>query len=88
MPPRVVTTVRLTPEGRRALDLLAERMGMTQAATIELAVRNLAKRERIDLSDTDAKQEEGAKTASYKIVVREEPDTKPAYKVYRPKHEE
>ncbi len=60
MPPRVVTTVRLTPEGRRALDILAERMGMTQAATIELAVRNLAKRERIDLSEAEQPKQEAA----------------------------
>lgn len=52
--PRTVTTVRLTRVGRKALERLADRLGQSQAGIIERAVRELAKREKIDLSDLDA----------------------------------
>lgn len=39
------TSIRLSDEGKRLLALLAEKMGVSQAAVLELAIRDKAKRE-------------------------------------------
>jgi len=44
---RESTTVRLTPNGRRLLLLLSEKLGLTATSVIELAIREKAARERI-----------------------------------------
>jgi predicted transcriptional regulator len=39
------TSIRLTPEAKRLLAMLAEKLGLSQAAILELAIREKAKRE-------------------------------------------
>lgn len=39
---------RLTPDARRLIGTLASRLGVTQAAVVELGVRELAKREGVE----------------------------------------
>jgi predicted DNA-binding protein len=46
-------SIRLTPEAKRLLALLAKQMGISQAAVIELAVRLMAKEEGIKLPDLE-----------------------------------
>ncbi|MDO8607696.1 MAG: ribbon-helix-helix protein, CopG family [Phaeospirillum sp.] len=50
---RKSTSVRLTPEAVRLIEALAVRMGVNQSAVIELAVRCLAKAERIGTADRE-----------------------------------
>ena len=42
------TSIRLTPEAKRLLGLLAERSGLSIAAWVETMIRREAKREKID----------------------------------------
>ena len=42
-----LTRMRLTPEAKHLLALLAERLGVSQAAVLELAIREKAKREHV-----------------------------------------
>jgi hypothetical protein len=39
--------MRLTPEAKHLLALLAEKLGVSQAAALELAIREQAKREHV-----------------------------------------
>jgi predicted transcriptional regulator len=41
---KLATSVRITPEAKRLLKLLAEALGISQAAVLELAIRQMAKR--------------------------------------------
>ncbi|MFL5760309.1 MAG: hypothetical protein ACJ789_11260 [Thermomicrobiales bacterium] len=41
----IPTTFRLTPEARRLLVALAERKGINRTATLEVVIRDFAKRE-------------------------------------------
>jgi predicted DNA-binding protein len=42
------TSLRLTPEAKRLLQLLAQKLGISQASVIEIAIRYLAEREHTD----------------------------------------
>lgn len=42
------TSIRLTAEGKRLLETVAEAMGVSQSAAMEIAVRLLAKREKVE----------------------------------------
>ena len=42
-----LTSVRLSPEAKRLLALLADKLSISQAAVLELAIRDKAKREGI-----------------------------------------
>jgi predicted transcriptional regulator len=54
------TTIRYTPEARRLLKLLAAKLGVTQSAVIELAIRALAKAEGVTRAeDTQADHSAG-----------------------------
>ncbi len=41
------TNVRLTDEGKRLLDELTKKLGVSQAAIIEIAIRRLAEQENV-----------------------------------------
>lgn len=41
------TTIRFTHRGKRLLELLAEKMGISQSAVIEVAIRKLAEIENV-----------------------------------------
>jgi predicted DNA-binding protein len=41
------TSLRLTPEAKRLLQELAAKLGITQAAVIEIAIRRLAEVEKV-----------------------------------------
>jgi predicted DNA-binding protein len=41
------TSLRLTPEGKRLLQALAQKLGVTQAAIIEIAIRKFAETEKV-----------------------------------------
>jgi predicted DNA-binding protein len=41
------TSLRLTPEAKRLLKLLAQKTGVSMAAIIEIAIREKAKREEV-----------------------------------------
>jgi predicted DNA-binding protein len=41
------TSLRFTPEARRLLEALAAKLGISMAAVIEIAIRHLADRERV-----------------------------------------
>ena len=41
------TNVRLTPEAKRLLDELAKKLGISQTAVIEIAIRKLAAQENL-----------------------------------------
>jgi hypothetical protein len=45
------TSVRLTPEARRLLRLLAEKNGLSQAAWMETIIRREARREKIEAEE-------------------------------------
>jgi hypothetical protein len=42
------TSIRLTPEAKHLLEALAKRLGVTQAAIIEMAIRKFAERENVE----------------------------------------
>ena len=42
------TSIRLTPEAKRLLEELAKKLGVTQAAIIEMAIRKFAKLEEVE----------------------------------------
>ncbi len=42
------TSLRLTPEAKRLLQTLAKKLGVTQAAIIEMAIRKFAKLEEVE----------------------------------------
>jgi predicted transcriptional regulator len=44
----VTTSLRLTPDGKRLLRELATKLGITMVAVIEIAIREIAKREGIE----------------------------------------
>ncbi len=48
-----MSTFRLTPVAREIIENLSEKMGVSQAAVIEMAVRRLAKEEGIQVRDGD-----------------------------------
>jgi len=41
------TSIRLSPEARRLLALLAEKLGISQAAAMEIAIRRFAEQEHL-----------------------------------------
>jgi predicted transcriptional regulator len=41
------TSIRMSDEGKRLLEALAEKLGISQAAVLELAIREMAKREEV-----------------------------------------
>ena len=41
------TNVRLTPEAKRLLDELVKKLGVTQSAIIEMAIRKFAEQENV-----------------------------------------
>jgi predicted transcriptional regulator len=45
MPTKHSTSIMLTPEAKRLLRLLADKLGISQSAVMELAIREKAKRE-------------------------------------------
>jgi hypothetical protein len=45
-----LTSLRLTPKAKRLLKLLAESKGVSQAAIVEMLVRELAKKEKVKCS--------------------------------------
>jgi hypothetical protein len=51
------TSYRLSEEARRLLALMAQQWGISQTSVIEIALRDIARRERI-LADTSTPQEE------------------------------
>jgi predicted DNA-binding protein len=44
---KTLTSIRLTPEARRLLKLLSAKLGVSQAAILELLIRHKASEERI-----------------------------------------
>lgn len=42
-----LTSMRLSPEAKRLLALLAHKLGISQAAVLELAIREKARREEV-----------------------------------------
>lgn len=42
-----LTSIRLSPEARRLLASLAKQLGISQAAVMEVAIREKAKREKV-----------------------------------------
>jgi predicted transcriptional regulator len=44
---KVSTSVRLTQEGKRLLDALAEKLGISQSAALEIAIREKARKEKV-----------------------------------------
>jgi predicted transcriptional regulator len=42
-----LTSIRLTPDAKRLLEILAEKLGVSQSAVLELAIRDKAKRESV-----------------------------------------
>lgn len=42
-----LTSMRLSPEAKRLLAMLAKKLSISQAAVLELAIRDKAKRERV-----------------------------------------
>jgi predicted transcriptional regulator len=47
------TSIRLTPEAKRLLSRLAQKLGVTQAAIIEMAIRKFAEREGVNDQNND-----------------------------------
>jgi predicted transcriptional regulator len=45
MKTRILTSVRLSPDAKRLLATTAEKLAISQAAVVELAIREKAKRE-------------------------------------------
>lgn len=45
---RASTSIRLTAEGARLLKALAERLGVSQSAVMELAIREKAQKENVE----------------------------------------
>lgn len=48
MAAKIATAIRLSPEAARLRELLAEKLGVDKSAVLELALRLLAKTERVD----------------------------------------
>ncbi len=46
-PVKRATSVRLTPEAKRLIVALANKMGISQSAVLELAIRHLARKEKV-----------------------------------------
>ena len=46
--PKHATSLRLSPEAKRLLEELANRLGVSRSAVLELAIREYARREGID----------------------------------------
>jgi predicted DNA-binding protein len=44
---KTLTSIRLTPEAKRLLKLLAAKLGVSQAAILELVIRQKAQEERL-----------------------------------------
>lgn len=44
---KILTSIRLTPEARRLLQRLAAKLGVSQAAILELLIRQKAQEERV-----------------------------------------
>lgn len=47
------TSIRLSPEAKRLLAELAQKLGVTQAAIVEIAIRRLAEIEKVRGDDAD-----------------------------------
>jgi hypothetical protein len=48
MAEKTMATFRLTPSSKQAVGLLAEKLGLSQTAVVEQAIRAMAKKEKID----------------------------------------
>ena len=44
---KIITSIRLSPEAKRLLQQLAAKMGVSQAAILEILIRQKAKEERL-----------------------------------------
>jgi predicted transcriptional regulator len=47
-PEKLATSVRVSAEAKRLMESLAEKLGISQSAVFELAVRQLAKQEKLE----------------------------------------
>lgn len=45
------TSIRLSEEGKQLRKLLAKKLGLSESAVVELAIRKLAETERVTISD-------------------------------------
>ena len=54
--PKRILTLRVSHEGRALLDLLGTKMALSQTATVEQAIRLLAKREGIKMPKTQKEE--------------------------------
>lgn len=48
MKKKILTSIRLTPQAKRLIELTAQKMGITQSAVIEVAIREYAKKQGVD----------------------------------------
>ena len=46
--PKMKTSIQISEEGKRLLELLSKRLGVSQSAIMELAIREKAKREKVE----------------------------------------
>jgi hypothetical protein len=49
--PKQLISIRVSDTGRALLDALTEHFGVTQAATVEMALRELARKEGLKIPD-------------------------------------
>jgi predicted transcriptional regulator len=47
-PEKKRTSVDISPEGKRLMEALAEKLAISQSAVFEVAIRQLAKREKVE----------------------------------------
>lgn len=47
-PEKQATSVRVSAEAKRLMESLAEKLGVSQSAVFELAIRQLARREKLE----------------------------------------
>lgn len=45
---KVSTSIRLTPEAKRLLEALAEKLGLSHSGALEVAIREKARKERVE----------------------------------------
>jgi len=55
---KVPRSIRLTPTANRLLEALAQEMGLSQTAVIELAVRQMAKQQNITFAEEKREEAE------------------------------
>jgi predicted transcriptional regulator len=47
------TTIRYTPEAKRLLETLAKKLGVSQTAVVEMAIREFAEKRGVRAQDSD-----------------------------------